>query len=453
MSLTFADTHNVVSYLNKSDASEGFNQVGDFLNGRYIKYALTINPCIYVSCIKQFWNIVVVKQTNDVTRLQALVDKKKVMITDGTIRDALRLDDAEGVDCLPNEEISAELARMGYEKPSTKITFYKAFFSSQRKMVRKGCSGVETPLFKWMLIAREPERIESSDDIDMEDATNQGRMIAKLDRDEGIALMDDEGEEKKAEDTQVVGDEQVKRRQAEIYQIDMDYASKVLSIQEDKPEVQEVVEVDTQTSTLPTDSSSATTINALNVVTPSSSKDTDSSSLLNDSATNPFSFFPLFIASIFLIRSKQSELKRSTEFFNLHNEMERIAKVREAVKEGWTVGHDVAYEMPWNTWMKMMIENYCLRREKKKLETELWNLVVKDKVERYTSGLPDSIQGSVMASKPKKLQEVIKLARSLMLRRFCVMPIGKLRTKGEGMTIQETTILNNNLTKTKCNEG
>nr|GEY15181.1 ribonuclease H-like domain-containing protein [Tanacetum cinerariifolium] len=131
MSLIFADTHNMVAYLNKSDASEGFSQVIDFLNGRYIKHALTINPHIYVSCIKQFWNTVVVKQSNDVTRLQALVNKKKVVITKATIKDALRMDDAEGVDCLPNEEIFAELARMGYEKPSTKLTFYKAFFSSQ----------------------------------------------------------------------------------------------------------------------------------------------------------------------------------------------------------------------------------------------------------------------------------------------------------------------------------
>nr|GEV54344.1 uncharacterized mitochondrial protein AtMg00810-like [Tanacetum cinerariifolium] len=73
--------------------------------------------------------------------------------------------------------------------------------------------------------------------------TNKGRMIADLDRDEGIDLMDDEGPEKKDEDAQVAGDEQVKGRQAEIYQIDMDHASKVLSMQEDKPEVQEVVEV------------------------------------------------------------------------------------------------------------------------------------------------------------------------------------------------------------------
>nr|GFA37456.1 hypothetical protein [Tanacetum cinerariifolium] len=75
-----------------------------------------------------FWNIVVVKKTNNVTRLQALVDRKKVVISEAAIKDVLRLDDAEGVDCLPNEEIFAELARMGYEKPSimlkTKIRIF-----------------------------------------------------------------------------------------------------------------------------------------------------------------------------------------------------------------------------------------------------------------------------------------------------------------------------------------
>nr|GEV57610.1 uncharacterized mitochondrial protein AtMg00810-like [Tanacetum cinerariifolium] len=42
---------------------------------------------------------------------------------------------ADGVDCLPNEEIFAELARMGNEKPSTKLTFYKAVFSAQWKFL------------------------------------------------------------------------------------------------------------------------------------------------------------------------------------------------------------------------------------------------------------------------------------------------------------------------------
>nr|GEY75678.1 hypothetical protein [Tanacetum cinerariifolium] len=145
-----------------------------------IKYALTVNPNIYVSCIKQFWTSVVVKNVNDVMRLKALVDKKKVVVTKATIRDALRLDDAEGVNYLPNEEIFTELARMGYEKPSTKLTFYKAVFSSQKQVgdlslhstkytspaltqklfanmrrVGKGFSGVDTPLFEDMLVVLE----------------------------------------------------------------------------------------------------------------------------------------------------------------------------------------------------------------------------------------------------------------------------------------------------------
>nr|GFB86348.1 hypothetical protein [Tanacetum cinerariifolium] len=73
--------------------------------------------------------------SNDVTRLQALVDRKKVVVTEAAIRDALCLDDAEGVDCLTNEEIFTKLARMGYEKLSTKLTFYKAFFSRQWKFL------------------------------------------------------------------------------------------------------------------------------------------------------------------------------------------------------------------------------------------------------------------------------------------------------------------------------
>nr|GFA17030.1 putative ribonuclease H-like domain-containing protein [Tanacetum cinerariifolium] len=95
-----------------------------------VKSALTMKPNIYVSCIKQFWTTVAVKKVNDIIRLQALVDKKKVVVTEATIREALRLDDAEGVECLPNEEIIPGLVRMGYEKRSTKLTFYKTFFSS-----------------------------------------------------------------------------------------------------------------------------------------------------------------------------------------------------------------------------------------------------------------------------------------------------------------------------------
>nr|GEV74831.1 putative ribonuclease H-like domain-containing protein [Tanacetum cinerariifolium] len=263
----------------------------------YIKYALTINPHIYVSYIKQFWNTVIVKQTNDVPRLQALLEKKKVLITEATIRDTLHLDDAEGVDFLANKEIFAELAQMGYEKPSTKLTFYKAFFSSQWKdLIHTILQSMSAKCTSWNEFSssmayvviclstdivvddaaahggdttvqedttQEPsipsptpptpspqppqdlpstsQRIDTSDDTVMEDASNQGRMIDALDSDAGV---DEKKEEKKAEEDKVAGDDQVQGRQAKIYKIDMDHALKVLSMQEDEPkEVQEVVEV------------------------------------------------------------------------------------------------------------------------------------------------------------------------------------------------------------------
>nr|GEV18096.1 hypothetical protein [Tanacetum cinerariifolium] len=216
---------------------------------------------------------------NDITRLQALVDRKKVVITEAAIRDVLRLDDAEGVDCLPNEEIFAELARMGYEKPSTKLTFYKAFFLSQWKFLihtilqsmsakhtswnefsstmtsteaLDACAALTRRVehFKYDKVAQALEiiklkrkvkklkkgnrvkvlklrrlkkvgtsqRIDTSEDIVMKDASNQGRMIDD---------MDDKEEEKKEDE---VKDEQVQGRQAEIYKIDIDHASKVLKV-------------------------------------------------------------------------------------------------------------------------------------------------------------------------------------------------------------------------------
>nr|GFB96606.1 hypothetical protein [Tanacetum cinerariifolium] len=135
MALTFADNHNMIVFLTESDASEGFEQIINFLSTSVIQYAFMVKPTIYVSCIKQFWSSVSLKKTNDVVRLQALIDRRKVIITEDTVRQALRLDDADSIDYLPNEEIFAKLARMGYEKPSTKLTFYKASFLAQWKFL------------------------------------------------------------------------------------------------------------------------------------------------------------------------------------------------------------------------------------------------------------------------------------------------------------------------------
>ncbi|GJS11701.1 hypothetical protein Tco_0368497 [Tanacetum coccineum] len=70
---------------------------------------------------------------NGVRQIQALVDKKRVIVTESSIRRDLHLNDAEGTDCLPTATIFEELGCMGYEKPSQKLTFYKAFFSPQWK--------------------------------------------------------------------------------------------------------------------------------------------------------------------------------------------------------------------------------------------------------------------------------------------------------------------------------
>nr|GFB84057.1 hypothetical protein [Tanacetum cinerariifolium] len=93
----FADTHNVVAILEKSDADEEFEQIMDFLSRNYIHNALTVSPHIYISCIKQFWNSVLAKRSGDVTRLQTLVDKKTIVIFEDVIREILQLNDVEGM--------------------------------------------------------------------------------------------------------------------------------------------------------------------------------------------------------------------------------------------------------------------------------------------------------------------------------------------------------------------
>ncbi|GKB37815.1 hypothetical protein Tco_0882757, partial [Tanacetum coccineum] len=62
--LKFASSHNIVAFLDKPTESDGFEQIVDFLNARPIKYALTVNPAIYTSCIEQFWATAKVKTVN-----------------------------------------------------------------------------------------------------------------------------------------------------------------------------------------------------------------------------------------------------------------------------------------------------------------------------------------------------------------------------------------------------
>nr|GFA51308.1 hypothetical protein [Tanacetum cinerariifolium] len=82
-----------------------------------------------------FWATTSVKMANDVVKLRALIDGNRVVVPEDVIRQDLCLDDADGVECLPNKEIYTKLTCMGYEKPPPKLTFYKAFFSAQWKFL------------------------------------------------------------------------------------------------------------------------------------------------------------------------------------------------------------------------------------------------------------------------------------------------------------------------------
>ncbi|GJS49118.1 putative ribonuclease H-like domain-containing protein [Tanacetum coccineum] len=60
---------------------------------------------------------------------------QKGNITESTVRRDLQLEDAEGVDCLPNSTIFEQLTLIAYEKISQKLTFYKPLFSPQWKLL------------------------------------------------------------------------------------------------------------------------------------------------------------------------------------------------------------------------------------------------------------------------------------------------------------------------------
>ncbi|GJV92719.1 putative ribonuclease H-like domain-containing protein [Tanacetum coccineum] len=88
-------------------------------------YALTVNPTIYTSCIKQFWATAKAKTVNGEVQIQALVDGKNVIVTETSVRRDLQLKDAEGTECLPNATIFEQLTLMG-----AKTTTWNEFSST-----------------------------------------------------------------------------------------------------------------------------------------------------------------------------------------------------------------------------------------------------------------------------------------------------------------------------------
>nr|GEX60403.1 putative reverse transcriptase domain-containing protein [Tanacetum cinerariifolium] len=132
---TFDETHNLIAFLEKPIESDIFKQIVNFINANPIKYALT-----------------------DV-RLQALVDGKKVIVNEASIRRDLRLDDAEGTACLPNAAVFEELARIGTMASTIiclannqKFNFSKYIFKSMMKNLKAGVKFFMYPRFVQIFI-------------------------------------------------------------------------------------------------------------------------------------------------------------------------------------------------------------------------------------------------------------------------------------------------------------
>nr|GFC34828.1 hypothetical protein [Tanacetum cinerariifolium] len=103
----------MVTFLSKPTESKGFEQIVDFLNAHPIRYALRVNPTMYIFCIEQLWSTTKAKTINGEAQIHAKVDGKKIIITESSVRRDLRLADEEGIDCLPNFTIFEQLALMG----------------------------------------------------------------------------------------------------------------------------------------------------------------------------------------------------------------------------------------------------------------------------------------------------------------------------------------------------
>ncbi|GKE16619.1 putative reverse transcriptase domain-containing protein, partial [Tanacetum coccineum] len=100
-----------------------------------------------------------------------------------------------------------------------------------------------------------------------------------------------------------------------------------------------------------------------------------------------------------------------------------------------TIGVEAAYAMNWVELMKLMTKVYCPRNEIQKMEIELWYLTVKgndltrmvpdeeDRVERFIGGLPDNIQGNVIAANTSYAVELAdgRISETNIILRGCTL--------------------------------
>ncbi|GJS17435.1 hypothetical protein Tco_0411907 [Tanacetum coccineum] len=129
--IKYRDEHNKVGFLEKPKGSDDYHQILDFLRGSHIRYALTHDPIIYDSLVKQFWSTASLRASKEgPPAILATIDRTPYTITESLVRSQLQLDDEGGVEDLPIADIYLGMDNLGYPNEG-KLTFFKNKFSPQ----------------------------------------------------------------------------------------------------------------------------------------------------------------------------------------------------------------------------------------------------------------------------------------------------------------------------------
>nr|GEY62759.1 xylulose kinase-1 [Tanacetum cinerariifolium] len=112
--LRYRDEHNKVGYLLKPTGSDDYHQIINFLRATHIRYALTHNPIIFDSLVKQFWSTATLRSPElGPPAILATIDKTPYTITEDLVRSQLQLADDGGIDDLPIVEIYSIMDNLG----------------------------------------------------------------------------------------------------------------------------------------------------------------------------------------------------------------------------------------------------------------------------------------------------------------------------------------------------
>ncbi|GKB08853.1 hypothetical protein Tco_0837165 [Tanacetum coccineum] len=129
--IKYRDEHNKVGFLEKPKGSDDYYQVLDFLRGSHIRYALTHDPIIFDSLVKQFWSTASLRASKEgPPAILATIDRTPYTITESLVRSQFQLDGDGGVEDLPIADIYLGMDNLGYPSES-KLTFFKNKFLPQ----------------------------------------------------------------------------------------------------------------------------------------------------------------------------------------------------------------------------------------------------------------------------------------------------------------------------------